>query len=93
MAGCFFSATSFSGVVAVSVDRFLAVHFHLRYQELVTHKRVVIVVIARHSGFYCFSQCSFWLYYHICGVHQDISNYPTAQESDLFLTSTRGSSV
>ena len=46
MAGCFFSATSLSGVVAVSVDRFLAVHFHLRYQELVTHKRVVIVVIS-----------------------------------------------
>ena len=41
-----FSAASFLGVVAVSVDRFLAVHLHLRYQELVTHKRVVIVVIS-----------------------------------------------
>ena len=40
-----FSAASFLGVVAVSVDRFLAVHLHLRYQELVTHRRVVIVVI------------------------------------------------
>ena len=40
-----FSGASFLGVVAVSVDRFLAVHFHLRYQELVTHRRVVIVVI------------------------------------------------
>ena len=40
-----FSAASFLGVVAVSVDRFLAVHFHLRYQEVVTHRRVVIVVI------------------------------------------------
>ena len=39
------SATSFLGVVAVSVDRFLAVHLHLRYQELVTHRRVVIIVI------------------------------------------------
>ena len=28
-----------------SVDRSLAAHLHLRYQELVTHKRVVIVVI------------------------------------------------
>ena len=27
-----FSITSFLGVVAVSVDRFLAVHLHLRYQ-------------------------------------------------------------
>ena len=40
-----FSAASFFGVVAVSVDRFLAIHLHLRYQELVTHKRVVAVVI------------------------------------------------
>ena len=40
-----FSVASFLGVVAVSVDRFLAVHLHLRYQELVTHRRVVIVVI------------------------------------------------
>ena len=43
--GYLFSTVSFHGVVAVSVDRFLAVHFHLRYQELVTHRRVVIVVI------------------------------------------------
>ena len=41
-----FSAASFFGVVAVSVDRFLAIHLHLRYQELVTHKRVVAVVIS-----------------------------------------------
>ena len=40
-----FSIASFLGVVAVSVDRFLAVHLHLRYQELVTHRRVVVVVI------------------------------------------------
>ena len=31
--------------MALSGDRFLAVHLHLRYQELVTHKRVVAVVI------------------------------------------------
>ena len=40
-----FSLASFFSVVAVSVDRFLAIHLHLRYQELVTHKRVVSVVI------------------------------------------------
>ena len=39
-----FSSFSFLGVVAISVDRFLAIHLHLRYQELVTHKRVVAVV-------------------------------------------------
>ena len=42
-----FSGASFLGVVAVSVDRFLAVHLHLRYQELVTQKRVVVVVIGK----------------------------------------------
>ena len=42
----FFSMASFYGVVAISVDRFLAIHLHLRYQELVTHKRVVVVVIS-----------------------------------------------
>ena len=44
--GLTFSQASFLSVVAVSVDRFLAVHLHLRYQELVTHKRVVTVVIS-----------------------------------------------
>ena len=33
-------------VFALTVDRFLAIHLHLRYQELVTHKRVVAVVIS-----------------------------------------------
>ena len=42
---CVFSLASSLGVLAVSVDRFLAIHLHLRYQELVTHKRVVAVVI------------------------------------------------
>ena len=40
-----FSVASLFGVVAISVDRFLAIHLHLRYRELVTHKRVVAVVI------------------------------------------------
>ena len=44
--GKLFSLASFLSVVAVSVDRFLPVHFHLRYQELVIHKRVVAVVIS-----------------------------------------------
>ena len=30
----------------LSVDRFLAVHLHLRYQELVTHRRVIAAVIS-----------------------------------------------
>ena len=41
-----FATASFLGVMALSGDRFLAVYLHLRYQELVTHKRVVAVVIS-----------------------------------------------
>ena len=37
---------SFFSVVAITVDRFLAIDLHLRYQELVTHKRVIAVVIS-----------------------------------------------
>lgn len=36
---------SLFSVTAVGVDRFLAVHLHLRYQELVTHKRTVAGVL------------------------------------------------
>ena len=41
-----FSCASFEGVMALCVDRFLAIHLHLRYQELVTPKRVVVLVIS-----------------------------------------------
>ena len=39
------SSASFLGVTVLTVDRFLAIHLHLRYNELVTHKRVVAAVI------------------------------------------------
>ena len=63
---CFFSLASFFGVVALSGDRFLAIHLHLRYQELVTHKRVVAVVI---SIWVCSAFASL---FHL-GVSPDIS--------------------
>ena len=103
-----FSAASFLGVVAVSVDRVLAVHLHLRYQELVTHKRVVcgdlymgvqciyffigIVEFLRNSESCSFSYCSYWLYCLLCGVHQDIFNCPTPQETDSVHADTRNCS-
>ena len=40
----FFGCASFFGVTALTADRFLAVHLHLRYQELVTRRHVVTVV-------------------------------------------------
>ena len=36
---------SFFGVMVISIDRFMAIHLHLRYQQLVTYNRVVAVVI------------------------------------------------
>ncbi|XP_022780070.1 adenosine receptor A3-like [Stylophora pistillata] len=41
-----FAKASFLGVVAISPDRFLAIHLHLRYQEFVTHRRVVVVLLS-----------------------------------------------
>ena len=42
-----FGFASFFGVTFLSFDRFLAVYLHLRYQELVTHKRVVVVMVSK----------------------------------------------
>ena len=44
---------SFLGIFALTVDRFLAIHLHLRYRELVTYRRVVAVVIS----VWVFSSC------------------------------------
>ena len=41
-----FVFASFFGVTALIVDRFLAIHLHLRYHELVTLKRIVAVLTA-----------------------------------------------
>ena len=40
-----FGYASFFGVTFLSLHRFLAVYLHLRYQELVTHERVVVVMV------------------------------------------------
>ena len=40
----FLSCASFLGLTALAADRFLAIHLHLRYQEFVTQKRVVVVL-------------------------------------------------
>ena len=40
------TSASFLNVTAIAVDRLLAVSLHLRYQELVTSKRVTIALVA-----------------------------------------------
>ena len=57
----FYTLASFFGVVAESVDRFLAFYLHLRYQELVTHKRVVAVVISIWLFSALYSSMTLWV--------------------------------
>ena len=59
--GILYSMASFFGVMALSVDRFLAIHLHLRYQELVTHKRVVAVVVLLWVFSALLSVAWFWI--------------------------------
>ena len=56
----FFCASSLFNVVTISVDRFLAVHLHLRYQELVTHRRVIAAVISIWLFSAIISSSVFW---------------------------------
>ena len=84
-----FSTAWFWGVVTISVDRFLALHFHLRYQELVTHKRVVAVIISiwLYSAF--LSSMALWLPPNIRSVFESIVLslaffYDTGLHQDLF---------
>ena len=42
----FFLYASLFSVTALCADRFLAIHLHLRYQELVTYKRLATVVVS-----------------------------------------------
>ena len=43
--GICFTAASFLNITALGADRFLSIHLHLRYQELVTHRGIVTAVI------------------------------------------------
>ena len=56
-----FTFASCFGVTALSADRFLAINLHLRYQELVTHKRVVIVVITMWASSAFLSIIRWWI--------------------------------
>ena len=42
----FFLFASLFSVTVLCADRFLAIHLHLRYQELVTYKRIAVAVIS-----------------------------------------------
>ena len=69
----FISASLFS-VTALCADRYLAIYLHLRYQELVTYKRVTIAV----TSIWVFSALtplfSFWIPTNIMFVYYAIKN-------------------
>jgi len=72
-----FSFASFFGVMLMSVDRFMAIYLHPRYQELVTYNRVAAVVISvfcRHWNFMYDTNSS-------CEL-QDICGCSTLQKSN-----------
>ena len=56
-----FSFASFFSVTLISADRFLAIHLHLRYQELVTLNRVVIATISIWIFSAFFSLIMLWI--------------------------------
>ena len=55
-----FSCASFFNVLALSIDRFLAIHLHLRYREFVTYKRVVVAVVSIWVFSAFFSSIKLW---------------------------------
>ena len=56
-----FGFASFLGITFLSLDRFLAVYLHLRYQELVTHKRVSGAVISKWAFSAVLSFLRLWI--------------------------------
>ena len=56
-----FGFASFLGITFLSLDRFLAVYLHLRYQELVTHKRVSAAVISKWAFSAVLSFMRLWI--------------------------------
>ena len=69
-----FAGASFFGIIALSADRFLAIHLHLRYQELVTHKRVVAAVI------------SIWLFSVFLSLIVNLRWIPEKMNDIIFIT-------
>ena len=56
-----FYLSSLCGIMAISADRFIAIQMPLRYEDLVTHRRVVIVVITIWLFSALISPCSVFL--------------------------------
>ena len=74
LANIFISASLFS-VTALCADRYLAIYLHLRYQELVTYKRVTIAVTSIWVFSALTSLFRFWIPRNILFVYYAIRNF------------------
>ena len=70
--GNFLSWSSFFLVLALTVDRFFAIHLHLRYQEFVTHRRVVAVVISIIVLSLFLSSVLWWIWHYRLEIHSSV---------------------
>ena len=89
----FIFATLFS-VTALCADRFLAIHLHLRYQELVTYKRLATLVVSIWVISALISLIRFWLPKNIMYVSFAITESAcivtaTSLSTKLYLTIRR----
>ena len=55
-----FSGVSLCTMTAISVDRFLALHYHMRYPSLMTEKRAIYTALILWIICFLFSCLSFW---------------------------------
>lgn len=58
--GVMFCGVSFLTVAAFSIDKFLALHWHLRYNTIVTTKRVIYIVLSFWVIFGAMSTIQIW---------------------------------
>ena len=82
--GATMSYGSLCTMTLISVDRYIAFHFHLRYKEIVTAKRVVVSLVAVwlnpvflaattiSYNFLVLSGASFFSVRHFLGLYQDL---------------------
>ena len=61
VSGIFFGFATLFLVIVLCAERFIAIHYYLRYQELVTHKRVFAVVVSTWVLSGLFSLTRLWI--------------------------------
>ena len=63
VSGFCLSGASLLTLTAISLDRFIAIHLHLRYSEIVTVKRVTVIVIVAWFALILSATSIFWAGY------------------------------